>query len=184
MTTPTTDRGVGLYRKYAVQRLGGTPGKHDACSYFVLDTNHDLYAAAALAAYSKACETAYPELAADIRLLPGVGVEAEAAAAEKARADDLQATFDLRWKADTRAIKAWQAAHPMSETAWPDHVDLVIWLAQRADALVEEVERLRTALDWTLPRLVPYSHPRVCSPMVCVCGYTEFRAALEGKPRG
>src|ERR1035437_7587040 len=34
---------------------------------------------------------------------------------------DLQATFDLRWKADMRAIKRWQAAHPGKELVWPDH---------------------------------------------------------------
>lgn len=42
--------------------------------------------------------------------------------------DEHHASFDLRWKADMRAIKAWQAAHPGKELVWPSHVDLVLWL--------------------------------------------------------
>lgn len=41
---------------------------------------------------------------------------------------DLRATFDLRWKAEMRAIGRWQAAHPGKELVWPDHADLVVWL--------------------------------------------------------
>lgn len=47
--------------------------------------------------------------------------------------DDLQATFDLRWKADMRAIKRWQAAHPGNDLTWPDHADLVVWLMEELD---------------------------------------------------
>lgn len=42
--------------------------------------------------------------------------------------DELRATFQLRWDADMRAIKRWQAAHPGNELVWPDHADLVVWL--------------------------------------------------------
>jgi hypothetical protein len=41
---------------------------------------------------------------------------------------ETEALFDLRWKADRRAIEAWQAAHPGNEMVWPNHVDLVTWL--------------------------------------------------------
>jgi hypothetical protein len=34
--------------------------------------------------------------------------------------DDLQRIFDLEWKADQRAIKRWQAAHPGNDLVWPD----------------------------------------------------------------
>src|SRR5690348_5000879 len=44
---------------------------------------------------------------------------------------DLQRTFDLRWDADMRAIKRWQAAHPGSDLVWPDHADMVVWLLER-----------------------------------------------------
>jgi hypothetical protein len=52
---------------------------------------------------------------------------------------DLRASFDLRWKADMRAIKRWQAVHPGKELVWPDHADMVVWL-------LGEVDRLRAAL--------------------------------------
>lgn len=50
--------------------------------------------------------------------------------------DERQASFDLRWKADMRAIKAWQTAHPGKERMWPDHADLCVWL-------MDEIERMR-----------------------------------------
>lgn len=51
---------------------------------------------------------------------------------------DLQATFDLRHKADMRAIKRWQEAHPGKELTWPDHADLVCWL-------MEQIEQVRSS---------------------------------------
>jgi len=44
---------------------------------------------------------------------------------------DLQRTFDLRWKADQRAIKIWQEANPGNDLVWPDHADLVVYLLGR-----------------------------------------------------
>jgi hypothetical protein len=49
-------------------------------------------------------------------------------------------SFDLRWKADMRAIKRWQAEKPGLELTWPDHADLCVWL-------LEQNDRLRTALE-------------------------------------
>ena len=49
-------------------------------------------------------------------------------------AAELQATFDLRWQADQRAIKKWQAAHPGNDLVWPDHADMVVWLLEQLDA--------------------------------------------------
>lgn len=60
----------GLYDKYEVKRTDGTSsrgGKHDGCSYFVLDLNHDRFAPYALLVYAQRCETEYPKLAADLR---------------------------------------------------------------------------------------------------------------------
>jgi hypothetical protein len=54
---------------------------------------------------------------------------------------DLQATFDLRWDADMRAIKRWQEAHPGNDLVWPDHVDLVMWLAE------QQIETLAAAIQ-------------------------------------
>jgi hypothetical protein len=56
---------------------------------------------------------------------------------------DMQASFDLRWAADMRAIKRWQTQTGRDLT-WPDHADLVVWL-------LAEVDRLENILhnDWT-----------------------------------
>lgn len=64
-TDPDTDR--GLYGKYRVERREDPTGKHDACSYFVLDLHHDEHARNALASYADSCESDYPLLAADLR---------------------------------------------------------------------------------------------------------------------
>jgi hypothetical protein len=52
--------------------------------------------------------------------------------------DNLQVSFDLRWKADMRAIKAWQTAHPGSDLVWPDHVDLCLWLMEQLNKATGE----------------------------------------------
>lgn len=54
--------------------------------------------------------------------------------AEKAQAEaaELQQTFDLRWKADMRAIQMWQE-ETGKELTWPDHADLCVWLLERLD---------------------------------------------------
>jgi hypothetical protein len=57
-----------------------------------------------------------------------VKVEDEAIAIE---ATEHKASFDLRWKADMRAIEMWQKAHPGNDLVWPDHADLVVWLLER-----------------------------------------------------
>jgi len=40
--------------KYRVERIGGTPGKHDECRFFVLDPQHDEHAVTAIRAYADA----------------------------------------------------------------------------------------------------------------------------------
>jgi hypothetical protein len=60
----------GLYNKFYVEREDGSSepgGKHAGCDYFVLDLDHDPFAAPALRAYADACETEYPLLARDLR---------------------------------------------------------------------------------------------------------------------
>lgn len=54
--------------------------------------------------------------------------------AMEAERDEQSASFELRWKADMRAIKAWQAANPGNELVWPDHADLCVWLLAERDA--------------------------------------------------
>lgn len=65
----------GLFRKFEVRRTDGSSdpgGKHEHCEYFVLDVDHDPYAAAALSAYAKACEGTHPDLARDLRARYGL----------------------------------------------------------------------------------------------------------------
>lgn len=52
-----------LERRYSVQKVNDPNGKHDECRYFVLDPQHDAYAATALRAYAEAVGG---ELASDI----------------------------------------------------------------------------------------------------------------------
>jgi len=47
--------------------------------------------------------------------------------------EEMEASFDLRWKADMRAIKMWQEGHPERQMTWPDHADLCVWLLDRID---------------------------------------------------
>lgn len=43
------------------------------------------------------------------------------------------ASFQLRWKTDMRAIERWQKATGRTMT-WPDHADLCCWLMDQLDA--------------------------------------------------
>lgn len=59
----------GIHSKYKVERTDGSSGpggKHEGCTYFVLDLEHDEYAIPALKAYAKACRRDNPALAADL----------------------------------------------------------------------------------------------------------------------
>mgnify|MGYP001609186171 FL=1 len=66
------DRRRGLYGKYRVARLNDPARKHGSCAYYVLDLQHDRFAAQALSAYAVACEAEYPLLADDLRTLIAV----------------------------------------------------------------------------------------------------------------
>jgi len=63
-----SDEQRGLYPKYEVARVSDPLSKHVGCEYFVLDLNHDPYAAFALRAYADACADRYPKLAEDLRV--------------------------------------------------------------------------------------------------------------------
>ena len=68
--TATPAEQQGLFRKFDVRRVDGSDqpgGKHHGCRYYVLDVDHDPYAAAALGAYADACKESHPELARDLR---------------------------------------------------------------------------------------------------------------------
>lgn len=58
-----------------------------------------------------------------------------------------KASFDLRWNADMRAIKRWQAAHPDQKRTWPDHADLCVWLLEQDDQLRATIARQEQAIE-------------------------------------
>jgi hypothetical protein len=57
--------------------------------------------------------------------------------------------FNLRWAADMRAIKRWQAAHPGREHTWPDCADLCVWLLEQLESRSgEEMNNTPTPEYW------------------------------------
>lgn len=60
----------------------------------------------------------------------------------RAELADHDASFDLRWKSDMRAIKRWQEATGRTDT-WPDHTDLSVWLMEQNAELRADVRKLR-----------------------------------------
>jgi hypothetical protein len=60
---------------------------------------------------------------------------------------DLMNTFNLRWKADMRAIDRWQHAHPGSDLIWPDHADLVVWLMEKSEKMRRQLDVAGRTLD-------------------------------------
>lgn len=68
-------------------------------------------------------------------------------------ADSLERAFDLRWEADMRAIRRWQAATGR-DSVWPDHADLCVWLLEQLDIQEQEISRLRAALRFCMGKTV------------------------------
>lgn len=63
----------------------------------------------------------------------------------KEMCDDLHMTFELRHKADMRAIERWCAEHPGKELVMPDHADLVVWLIGRISELEQQLAQAQAA---------------------------------------
>ena len=68
------------------------------------------------------------------------------------QAKELEEIFELRHKADMRAITMWREKHPERELTLPDHADMVVWLLERLDKFEdtlkqEIVQNLSTALE-------------------------------------
>jgi hypothetical protein len=61
---------------------------------------------------------------------------------------DFEASFELRWEADMRAIKMWRNEDPEPrELIWPNHTDLCVGLLEErerwlANGLVDELQSL------------------------------------------
>ncbi len=54
------------------------------------------------------------------------------AAPLRERVNELEALFNLQWRADQRAIKMWQAKTG-KDRVWPDDAKLSVWLLERLD---------------------------------------------------
>jgi len=59
----------------------------------------------------------------------------------------MERTFDLRWKADQRAIKRWQSEGPNRDLTWPDDADMVVWLLDKCAGFAARI------VDLTGPKL-------------------------------
>lgn len=68
--------------------------------------------------------------------------------------DDLERTFDMRWQADQRAIKRWQAETGRTDT-WPDHADLCVWLMEKLDAERERCRKIAEDVMLEAARATP-----------------------------
>lgn len=56
---------------------------------------------------------------------------------------EMNALFDLRWKADMRAIERWRAEQPAErKLRQPDHFDMVVWLMKELSNWDEAKTRL------------------------------------------
>ena len=55
-----------LEARYEVKKINDPEGKHDECGYFVLDPQHDPFAASALRTYAEEVSNVRPELTKDI----------------------------------------------------------------------------------------------------------------------
>jgi len=76
-TLTMSDRNKGFYNKFDVKRRNDVDGKHDECSYFVLDLKHDPFAKMALAVYAFQCRDKYPLLALDLLDIVFMGASME-----------------------------------------------------------------------------------------------------------
>jgi hypothetical protein len=76
-----------------------------------------------------------------------------------AEARELRAGFELRWKADLRAVERWRAAGPGRELTMPDHADLCVWLLEKlaeaeAGADLKEIDHQNIGSDLAAEKLL------------------------------
>lgn len=90
----------------------------------------------------------------------GNAITIKAAAQTQEQLGELQQIFDLRFKADMRAIKVWQTATG-KDMKLPDHADLCVWLLRQRDAalkladeiLIHRVSPLLRDSEWVMGRM-------------------------------
>ena len=163
-TTKTAEQ-QGLFRKFDVRRVDGSDqlgGKHHGCRYYVLDVDHDPYAAAALGAYADACKESHPELARDLREKWGAADTIDTLRAQLAEAQAAQTINQyppITTEVIYQHVQANQAHHFL-RVSWKDGIDIEeptrsveCLLHAYADAAregwasPEEVQQMRAAID-------------------------------------
>lgn len=98
--------------------------------------------------------------------------------------EELEQTFDLRWKADMRAIKIWRAEDTAArELIMPDHADMVIWLLNKYYALSGALQDLARSVK-QIPMLTdgsPYCQccSRLFSDHADDCAFRQAQIILE-----
>lgn len=66
---------------------------------------------------------------------------------------EYEASFELRWNADRRAVKMWQERHPGKRNVWPDHADLVVWALEHLDQVTMAMQAAKERADHMQQRL-------------------------------
>jgi len=76
-------------------------------------------------------------------------IEAEGKVAELTKElAERDASFELRWSADMRAIARWREESPVErDLFWPDHADMVVWLLGQ---LTAKDELIKAALAYAI----------------------------------
>jgi hypothetical protein len=75
---------------------------------------------------------------------------------------EYQHSFDLRWNADMRAIRRWQAEGVGREQIWPDHADMVVWLLNKLPSSAT----CEVAGPLTIPSVLEELKKPTASPML------------------
>lgn len=57
------------------------------------------------------------------------------------QAKELEEAFELRHKADIRAISTWRGKHSKRKRILPDHADMVVWLLERLDKFEDTLKQ-------------------------------------------
>ena len=89
--------------------------------------------------------------------------------------EELEATFDLRWKADMRAIQRWREAAPGRELTLPDHADLCVWLLKERDEQEKHIRLTEAILAVKQQELI------AAGLFIIGCGYTGPLTEEAGK---
>ena len=96
---------------------------------------------------------------------------------------ELQATFDLRWRADRRAMELWRKQTGRSLVA-PDHADLVVFLLdriERATAALQAAPDVLRKGKPTVQELAAVVKANVCAWAILTEG--RFPPAVTGSDR-